>query len=502
MLKSMWGWARQGSGVIYPWDIIFVLRVILYLEGNGLSHEKQTVALSSVLAAIFLTGMKIVIGIYTGSLGILSEAAHSALDLGAAVITFFAVKISDKPADINHNYGHGKVESFSALIETLLLLVTCIWIIREAIQKLFFGGTLEISGSGWGIAVMLVSIIVDISRSRALKRAAQKYGSQALEADALHFGTDVWSSSVVIVGLIFVSLGDYLKLPFLHYADPITALGVCGIVIYVSLALGKRTIDVLLDAAPAGMPENIARIAQSVEGIQEVESVRIRPSGPTFFIDLQVGISKNESHRVVHALVENIQQQVQKEYPNSDVTVSTYPISPLEKEDREVYHTVKTIVDRFPKCTNIHNIHVFEISGKKRLAIHLEVKENLSLQESHNLSHEIGNLVQLSFADVEEVSVNFEYVKQQNIVAEDITAASQTLISEIDTLINRVPEKLNCHDVRVYRQGEKLTLFLHCELSGNYGTETIEKISNGISQRIRKLVSNVDDVFIHVEPMS
>ncbi len=466
-----------------------------------MANEKQTIALSSVAAAVFLTALKITVGIYTGSLGILSEAAHSTLDLGAAVITFFAVRISDKPADSSHNYGHGKVESFSALIETLLLLITCIWIIHEAAQKLFYGKSLEISGSFWGIAVMLVALAVDISRSAVLKRAAQKYGSQALEADALHFGTDVWSSIVVIVGLIFVSLGDYLRIPWFRLADPLTALGVCGIVIYVSIALGKRTIDVLLDAAPRGMSESIGQIVSRVEGVKAVESVRIRPSGPTYFIDLQVGINKNESHRVVHSIVETIQRQVQSRYANSDITVSTYPVEQPGHEDREVYHTIKKIVDRFPKCTNIHNIHVFEISGQKKLAIHLEVKENLSLQEAHNLSHEIGGLVQQSLADVEDVSVNFEYVRQQNIVAEDVTAASQYLIQTIDRLINRVPEKLNCHDVRVYRRGSKLTLFLHCELSGNYGTETVERISNGIAQKIRKVIANIDSVFIHVEPM-
>ena len=188
-------------------------------------NEKQHVALSSVVAAVFLTVVKIVVAIFTGSLGILSEAAHSALDLGAAIITFFAVRFSDKPADREHNYGHGKIESFSALIETLLLLATCGWIIYEAIERLFFAKAVPVTGTFWGIGIMVLSIIINISRAKALKKVAHKYGSQALEADALHFDSDVWSSLVVIGGLVCVGLGNYFKIPSPGIRGPDCRLG-------------------------------------------------------------------------------------------------------------------------------------------------------------------------------------------------------------------------------------------------------------------------------------
>jgi cation diffusion facilitator family transporter len=164
------------------------------------AHEKRSVAISSVIAAVGLTGFKLIVGFATGSLGILAEAAHSGLDLMAAVMTFLAVRISGKPADPNHLYGHGKVENLSALFETLLLLVTCIWIIYEARHRLLFH-TIDLEVNYWSFTVMITSIVVDISRSRMLYRAARKYNSQALEADALHFSTDIWSSGVVILGL-------------------------------------------------------------------------------------------------------------------------------------------------------------------------------------------------------------------------------------------------------------------------------------------------------------
>src|ERR1035437_8546574 len=198
-----------------------------------MQKEKRRVAFLSVIAAIFITGFKLIIGLLTGSLGILSEALHSALDLVAAVITYFSVRVSDRPADREHNYGHGKVENLSALIETILLLVTCVWIIYEAINRLT-SGKVHIEVTYWSYIVVISSIIIDFTRSRALSRVAKKHNSQALEADALHFSTDIWSSTVVLFGLI--------AFQFLHWknADSIAALLVAIIVLYVSYQLGRK----------------------------------------------------------------------------------------------------------------------------------------------------------------------------------------------------------------------------------------------------------------------
>src|SRR6202140_2405400 len=165
--------------------------------------EKRAAAGSSVLAAVVITGLKIAVGFSTGSLGILSEAAHSGLDLIASVLTFFSVGVSDKPADADHQYGHGKVENFSAFVETGLLLLTCAWVVYEAILRLFFR-RVEVEPSVWAFAVMLISMAVDYWPSRALGRIATKYDSKSMEADALHFSTDVWSAGVVVLGLALI----------------------------------------------------------------------------------------------------------------------------------------------------------------------------------------------------------------------------------------------------------------------------------------------------------
>ena len=288
-------------------------------------REKRNAALTSVIAAIGLTAIKIIVGVFTGSLGILAEAAHSGLDLVAAIMTLLAIRISDRPADPEHNYGHGKVENLSALFETLLLLGTCVWIIYEAMQRLFFK-PVEIDVSIWAFIVMAISIVVDSSRSRVLNRVAKKYNSQALEADGLHFSTDIWSSSVVIVGLFCVKLGDWFpKLKFLHYADAVAALAVAMIVVLVSVRLGIRTITALLDTAPKGLKEKVTGEVESIEGVADCHHVRIRHSGAKIFLDIHILVDGGKSLKEVHDLTEKIENRIEQLIPDVDVTVHPEP---------------------------------------------------------------------------------------------------------------------------------------------------------------------------------
>ena len=289
------------------------------------SKDKRSAALSSVVAAIGLTTFKIIVGLLTNSLGILAEAAHSALDLVAALMTFFAVRVSDRPADEKHNFGHGKVENLSALFETLLLLATSAWIIYEAIQRLFFV-TVKVQASIWSFIVMGTSIVIDYTRSRILYRAARKYNSQALEADALHFSTDIWSSSVVILGLIGLTISRHVPgLDWMHKADSIAALVVALIVIYVSAELGYRTISSLLDTAPMGLADKVESIALTIPGVVNAHAVRIRPSGAHTFIDMHVTMNGRLTLQEAHAATELIEAAIQKVVSPADVTVHVEP---------------------------------------------------------------------------------------------------------------------------------------------------------------------------------
>lgn len=286
-------------------------------------REKNWVAGWSVVAAVFLTGLKLVIGLSTSSLGILSEAAHSGLDMVAAVITLWAVRAAVQPADEEHTYGHGKYENLSALVETALLLLTCLWIVWESIQRLFFASP-HVEATIWSFAVMGFSIVVDFSRSRALRRAARKYGSQALEADALHFSTDIWSSCVVIGGLGLVFLARQLDLPWLAKADAAAALGVAGIVVGVSLRLGKKSVSDLLDAVPTGMHEQALHAAH-VEGVLDVKQVRLRRSGAETFADVTLTVCRDTTFERAHAIASQAEDAIRRVIPGCDIIVHVEP---------------------------------------------------------------------------------------------------------------------------------------------------------------------------------
>jgi cation diffusion facilitator family transporter len=289
------------------------------------TREKKSAALSSVIAAIGLTGFKIVVGLSTGSLGILAEAAHSGLDLMAAVMTFLAVRISGKPADRTHRYGHGKVENLSALFETMLLLLTCFWILYEAGHRLLYHAA-HLRVTFWSFAVMVTSIIVDVSRSRILYRTARKYNSQALEADALHFSTDIWSSAVVIVGLLCVKISDWVpNVSFLRNADSVAAIMVGLIVVYISIKLGIRTIQALLDVAPSGIENKIIAAVECLPGVADCHNVRFRYSGPQLFVDIHILVDGNQTLKQAHDLTEEIEYTIQQLLPNVDVTIHPEP---------------------------------------------------------------------------------------------------------------------------------------------------------------------------------
>lgn len=284
-----------------------------------MSAEKSKVASISVMAAVVLVSMKLLVGVATGSLGILSEALHSALDFLAALITWVSVKLSDKPADSDHNFGHGKIENFSALLEALLLLATCAWIVYEALSRLLSGNT-HIDVGVWSYVVVIASIAIDSWRSRALMRAAKKYKSQALEADALHFSTDILSSFVVLLGLVCANFGYF-------FADSVAALGVALIVIWVSLRLSMRAVNSLLDKAPEGVHESVEKIISGVDGVVCLHDLRVRSIGPEYEIDVNVHVDPNLSLVDAHDISERVERAVSQKLGNIIINVHIEPDS-------------------------------------------------------------------------------------------------------------------------------------------------------------------------------
>ena len=293
--------------------------------------EKRWVAFTSVLAALGITAFKVVVGVFSGSLGILAEAAHSGLDLLAAIMTLWSISLSDRPADDKHHFGHGKIENLSALFQAILLLATCAWIFYEAYHRIRKGSA-EVEVGFWSFAVIFTSIIVDFSRSRALGRMAKKHNSHALEADALHFSSDIWSSCGVLAGLVCVVVGNRVAgLGFLKWADVAAAVGVALLTLWVTYSLARRNVDVLLDAAPEGLEEDIRTAVLSVAGVAGTHKIRVRTSGPKMLVDLHVQMDGALSLAAAHAKSGQVKAEIRKVVPGAEVTIHEEPAAPQGK---------------------------------------------------------------------------------------------------------------------------------------------------------------------------
>src|SRR5271155_134149 len=287
------------------------------------SREKRLAALASVGSAVVLVSLKIFLVARTGSLGILSEAMHSGLDFLAAVIPFLSVRVADKPADADHLYGHGKIESFSAFVETALLLFTAFYIIWEAFQRLLFH-TSHMRPSLQAILILALCMCIDFVRARGLNRVAKKYPSEALEADALHFSTDVWSTFVVILGITGAWLGEHYGIAWLGMLDAVAALGVAGVIIWIGSRLGKRTADALLDVGPSGLRERITAALDKTEGVMRTERVRVRRAGQRYFVDATISVPRTASLEQAHAASEAVENTIEQIIP-ADVVVHVEP---------------------------------------------------------------------------------------------------------------------------------------------------------------------------------
>jgi cation diffusion facilitator family transporter len=389
-------------------------------------REKRLVALSSVLAAVGLTTFKIVVGLSTGSIGILSEAAHSGLDLVAAAVTLLAVRAAGRPADREHAYGHGKVENLSALFETGLLLATCAWIAWESVQRLVFHDV-PVEVTPWSFAVMAVSIVVDVSRSRALSRAARKYRSQALEADALHFSTDVWSSSVVIVGLAGVALAGRLGAPWLHKADAVAALGVAAISVWVSVRLGRKSVDDLLDAAPPDLTEAVQRAAR-VPGVSRVRQVRLRRSGGEVFADVTVEVPREASLERAHDAASEVERAVRAAVGSADVVVH---VEPVQAGEEGLLTLVRLAAARHG--LGAHAIRAYLSGRGSSLDVHLEVPDRVTVGEADALVQGFEAEVRAAEPGVGTIHVHTEPVSsgREHAPAAEAGAEERTRVLEV-----------------------------------------------------------------------
>jgi cation diffusion facilitator family transporter len=465
------------------------------LQAIAMRREKRAVAGNSVIAALIITSLKIIVGITTGSLGILSEAAHSGLDLIAALVTFFSVRVSDKPADADHQYGHGKVENFSAFIETGLLLLTCVWIIYEALTRLFFH-SVEIEPTIAAFLVMFLSIAIDVWRSRSLGRVARKYDSQALEADALHFSTDIWSSSVVILGLGLVQLGHTYAIPWLRDADPIAALFVAGVVVYVSWRLARKTIDALLDAAPAGIRNQILGNIGTVDGVLDVDRVRIRRAGNRYFADVSLGLARNFTFQRSEQVAAEVTRRVHEVLPEADVMV--HPI-PRARHAENIFDRIRAVATR--NNFNVHDVSVQDLNGHLHVEQHLELDERLSMKQAHD---EVTRLETEMRNDIPEISTILTHIESEPATIErgEQIVREPELEQHLKNIVKEFPEVLDVHEFQFKKFRDRLYVSCHCTLPDAMPLSRVHDVQTALEIRFKHDAPELFRVLIHPEPMT
>lgn len=465
---------------------------------NEQAREKRSAAFLSVGSAFLLVSLKTFLVVRTGSLGVLSEALHSGLDLVAALITFLSVRVSDEPADERHPYGHGKFENFSAFVETGLLLLTALFIIYEGFSRLFFR-SVHIQPSVTAIVVLLVALAIDLTRARALKHVADKYASDALEADALHFSTDVWSTLVVIAGIGLVWAGETWNLPWLVYADAFAGLAVAAVIIWVGSQLGKRTLDALLDVAPQGLQQEIIRAVSRMEGVLDVERVRVRRAGNRHFVDATVTVPRTASLEQVHALSDAIEKRIGEITP-ADVMVHVEPRAP---ESNNVFEAVRAVAQRMGFA--IHDVSASQQNGQLFIELHLEVDENLSLRDAHRQASELEDEIRKLREGSTDVNIHIEplgrHIAVPDSSAGEMKQLSRSIEQFLNSLTSEFDELVNCHDVRVRQVEHHILASCHCTMRGALVITAVHDVTTALEDRVKEKFPQISRVTIHPEPV-
>ncbi|MEX0590319.1 MAG: cation-efflux pump [Xanthobacteraceae bacterium] len=450
---------------------------------------KERVALSSIAVSAGMTIAKGIVGVLSGSLAILSEAGHSLIDLVATIITYLAVRASGRPADAEHHYGHGKVESIAALAATALLFVLSAFVLWEAIARLFGAHPHAVEATAWAFIVIGASIVVDFFRARLLYRVADQTSSQALEADALHFGSDMWSSLAVLIGLAGVAAG-------FQWADSAAAIVVAVFICVAGWRLGRRTIETLTDTAPAGAAERITAIARKVKGVVSIDRVRVRPAGANLFVEIAVAVSRTLPLDRVAAVEKEISRAIRAAMPEAEVTVIA---APRALDDESVMERVMVIARN--RALAVHHVTVQHLEDKLAVSLDLEVDGRLPLGKAHEIADELERAIAEEFSGEVEIETHIEPLQSDGISGRDAPAAVRAEIATaIKELVKPDGPIRDVHDVRVRETPRGLVVNFHCRADPVLPVEAVHQAVDALERRLRETRRDVQRVIGHAEP--
>ncbi|HUY94041.1 MAG TPA: cation diffusion facilitator family transporter [Terracidiphilus sp.] len=460
----------------------------------GHSAEKRQVALRSVIAAACMTLLKLAAGLLSGSLGVLSDAAHSGLDMTGAALTFFSVRVSDKPADEDHTYGHGKVENISAFVEAGLMAVSCAWIIAEAVGRIA-GGTVEIRKPLWPVLVLVTSIGVDWWRSRQLRAVADLTGSPALATDAFHFASDIWSTVAVLLGLVASWIGVRFGVAWLRFADPFAAIVVSLMILRITLHLTRDAIGALTDQVPAQMRQRIVREVERVEGVMAVEQARVRRSGPSYFADLTLALPRRTTFEHTEELVRAATDAVHRTLPQADVVIHTVP---RQAPAESVFDRVRAVAAR--NNVQVHELSVQSHHGRMRVEQHLELNENMSLVEAHSFVTAMEAEILREAPEIDSVLTHIESEPATIEQPEEIRVNDRRIEQAMRSAAAEFSEIMDVHQIEVRRASDHIDLSCHCTLPDNMTMQRVHEVITALEDRFKQECPEVRRVTIHPEP--
>jgi cation diffusion facilitator family transporter len=452
-----------------------------------MTPQRRT-ALFSVVAALALIGLKLGTGLATGSLGLVSEAVHSGTDLIAALLTFFAVGVAVRPADTGHQYGHGKAEHLSALAEGTILVLASLLIVWRAIMRLTGSTHPVVHASWWALGVIGVVLVIDVGRTIASARAASRYGSAALSANALHFATDFMGSVSVLLGLILVRSG-HVK------ADSIAALFVAGLVLFAAVRLMRRNIDVLMDIVPADAEEAARRAIKDIRPTVELRRLRMRQAAGRYFADVVIGVSVDAAVGQGHAAATAVERAVQSALPEADVVVHVEPLGD-RAEVRERAHAAALEVRR---VREVHNVSVVSTNAGTEISLHLKLPGGLSLDEAHQIAEDVERAIVAALPEVSSVQTHLEPLAEE---AEGTRLRAEEVAAEHDLVARIVRDALGCDakELRFVHTDEGLVVHLTLPLPAGTTLAEAHSEASRIEEMIRGERPEIVDVLVHTEP--
>ena len=456
---------------------------------DQIAQEKSRVAVLSLLASALLASVKFAAALFSGSLSLLSEAFHSLLDCAATALTLFAIKVSEKPADDEHHFGHAKVESVVALVETGLLFLVAIWVAYEALTRLWTGGE-TITLSWWLFAILFASIIIDYNRYHALEATAQRSGSDALAADALHFRADMWSSAAVLGGLGATALG-------FAYGDTLAALVVAVFVAKAGYQLGQRTLNSLLDAAPAGSTEKLRLLIESTNGVLAVSQLRVRPSGPILFIDVRADVARTLSVSAIEQVRRELIDKVRSQFEEADVTVQTQAVA-LDSET--AFDKVSHIASLHD--LSVHHLAVQDLAGKLAVSFDLEIDGQTPLLLAHQRATELEAAIRQGLGGDVEVESHIEPYSGQLLEGVAPTAKYVARLEKtLRTLSKREKSLSDLHNIRVRENTSGLFVHYHCRFAPDMKIEAVHDVIDRIDLALCNAMPEIKRVVAHAEPI-